>query len=287
MRLSPSFRSLFSRSTSFLRPILGICILCFLGCEAYETERLIKDLAHAESPVRRKAAYRLVDQGSSAVEPLIKAIESGSDTLRYIGAQVLGRIGASRARTTLLALARDPNIHVSKEAVLSLSKIGIPSLLDTVRHFLQSTYPTEIRAAAAESMASFRDTSACPPLWDALSDTSALVRQSALASLNKIWIERSTDYVYPLMNDPDETVRYISTQIAAIRGTDTVLPQLRNALYDSNTWVRREAVRGIVSLGDTASAEDLLFILQHYEGEDADAAREALIELTGIEYVVE
>ncbi len=266
---------------------LVIALLCCLGCEQHSTDQLVSDLADASSAVRRKAAYRLVDQGSTAVEPLIAAMDSGSDTLRYIGAQVLGRIGSPRAENALRALAHDPNTHIAKEAVLALSKIHVPALLDTVRQFLLSSPHADLRAAAAEGLPGFRDTSATHVLQLALGDSIAIVRQSALAAINKIWSPSAAPAVLRSMRDPDEKVRYIATQIAAIRPIDDALPLLRAALQDPSEWVRLEAVRGISARGDTASAEALLDLLKQRQGPDAEAARKALQELTGIDYVIE
>ena len=69
----------------------------------------------------------------------------------------------------------------------------------TFLHLLipSSTYwalpPNPKYAAAAESIASFRDTSASESLVIALEDTAALVRQSAIASINRIWTKGSVD----------------------------------------------------------------------------------------------
>ncbi len=267
--------------------LIPLALLFCLGCEQHRTDQLIGDLADPSSGVRRKAAYRLVDQGNTAVEPLIAAMASGSDTLRYIGAQVLGRIGSPRAENTLRALAHSSNTHIAKEAILSLSKIHLPTLIDTVRQFLLSSPHADLRAAAAEALPGFRDTSATLVLQRALDDSAAAVRQSALAAINKIWTQSAAPAVLRSMRDPDESVRYIATQIAAIRPLNGAIPLLRTALRDPSEWVRLEAVRGLAAHADTASADLLLALLKQREGPDAVAARKALQELTGIDYVVE
>jgi len=256
------------------------------SCEAFPTDQLILDLTHSASDKRRKAAYRLVDQGEKAVPPLLEAMSTGSDRLRYIGAQVLGRIGSPRAQQMLLDLSHDENLYVRREAILSLSKIHVPTLIDTVKQILKQSPQSELRAAAAESIAGFRDTSACGPLIKALADSAVLVRQSAIASVNRIWIDRSIDGVIQSMNDEDEKVRYIATQIAAIRRIEAAGSKLRDALYDPSPWVRIEAIRGVLALADTSAVDGLVNILKYGEEEEVTAAQEALRSLTGIDYVV-
>ena len=50
------------------------------------------------------------------------------------------------------------------------------------------------------------------------------------------------------MDDEDEKVRYIATQIASIRRLESARSKLRDALYDPSPWIRIEAIRGIVAL---------------------------------------
>lgn len=261
--------------------------LFWVSCEAFPTDQLIKDLTHSTSEKRRKAGYRLVDQGDQAVPPLLEAMEMGSDTLRYIGAQILGRIGSPRAEKMLLNLSRDENLHVQREAILSLSKIHVPALIDTIEQILSTSPHSELRAAAAESIASFRDTSASESLVIALKDTAALVRQSAIASINRIWTKGSIEGVLLSMEDDDEKVRYIATQIASIRRLGTARSKLREALYDPSPWIRIEAIRGVLALSDTTAVEGLIDILKYGEGEEVTAAQDALRSLTGIDYVIE
>jgi len=275
------------------RRSIGLIALCGLlisallsGCDQHLDAR-IADLADPSSEVRRKAAYELVNEGDSAVDPLLLALASGSDTLRYIGAQVLGRIGAPRSAPLLLELSRDANTYVRKEAIIALGKIHIPSLRDTLQDILQRENEVELRASAIEGLVALRDTLVVGALQTALTDTSALVRQSAIAALNKIWLTSSGPFVLNAMRDPDEKVRFIATQIAAIRPIPDALRPLRQSLEDTSPWVRAEAARGLAQLADTTAVDALVGLLKRSDGPDAEAAHKALLDLTGIDYVVE
>ena len=215
------------------------------------------------------------------------ALASGSDTLRYIGAQVLGRIGAPRSAPLLLELSRDANTYVRKEAIIALGKIHIPSLRDTLQDILQRENEVELRASAIEGLVALRDTLVVGALQTALTDTSALVRQSAIAALNKVWLTSSGPFVLNAMRYPDEKVRFIATQIAAIRPIPDALRPLRQSLEDTSPWVRAEAARGLAQLADTTAVDALVGLLKRSDGPDAEAAHKALLDLTGIDYVVE
>ena len=275
------------------RRSIGLIALCGLlisallsGCDQHLDAR-IADLADPSSEVRRKAAYELVNEGDSAVDPLLLALASGSDTLRYIGAQVLGRIGAPRSAPLLLELSRDANTYVRKEEIIALGKIHIPSLRDTLQDILQRENEVELRASAIEGLVALRDTLVVGALQTALTDTSALVRQSAIAALNKVWLTSSGPFVLNAMRDPDEKVRFIATQIAAIRPIPDALRPLRQSLEDTSPWVRAEAARGLAQLADTTAVDALVGLLKRSDGPDAEAAHKALLDLTGIDYVVE
>ena len=276
------------RALATARPapyLLGIFLAW--GCESRTPEELITELTHSESDIRRRAAYELVNRGDDAVVPLLHALPSAPDPLRYIGAQVLGRLGDPRAAPILLSLTRDPNPHVRNEAVLALNKIHVPAMKDTLQRILRHNPHAELRASAAETLPGFRDTSVVATLGTALADTSAAVRQSAIAAFGRIWSDGAGPAVVRAMADPDAKVRYIAVQLAAYRPIAGVGEPLRHRLADPSPAVRAEAAHSVALRGDTTAVEALVVILRRYEGADADSARSALRALTGIDYIVE
>ena len=249
---------------------------------------MIEDLSNPVSDIRRKAAYELVNQGNTAVEPIHRALTPGSDRLRYISAQILGRIGNPRSAPVLLALTHDANLHVRKNAILALSKIHVPTMKDTLLHILRHNPQAELRAIAAEGLPNFRDTSVVKSLCSALGDSIAIVRQSAIAALGRIWTGSAIPTVIAAIQDPDEKVRYIAVQVAANHQLAAARLPLRRMLADNSIWVRTEAARGLALLSDTTAVEALVALMkERYEGADVDAARAALQELTGVDYIID
>jgi HEAT repeat protein len=61
---------------------------------------------------------------------------------------------------------------------------------------------------------------------------------------------------------------------------------LTTALTDTSIWVRSEAARALGQLGDMAAVEGLVKLLKRRDGADNEAARQALLVLTGLDHVV-
>ena len=264
----------------------ALLLFTLASCGGQSVESYIADLSHPDREVRLKASYELVLIGGPAVEPLIARVVTGSDSLHYISAQVLGRIGDKRAIPFLQKLAKEPNAFVRREAILSLGKMGNPAMGPFLQVALVGDKAAEVRSAAAQSLGNLRDTLAVLPLVQALADSAALVRQQAVAALHRLWTPTAEAAVASTLKDRDETVRYIAVQSLGKHRVLQALDLLRAALRDSSVWVRVEAARALARLGDPGAVDDLVRLLKQHGGPDHQAAREALQELTGMDYVV-
>jgi len=257
-----------------------------LSCGERRAQHHIAALSDADSTLRRRAAHELVVLGRPAVPLLLEAAASGSDSLQYIVAQILGSIGDARAIPSLLSLSDSPNAFVRREAVLSLGRCGVGTPAAALVQRLASDGDAEVRGAAASALAALRDTSAVQPLVLALSDSAAAVRRSALASLHQLWTAASQEAALASLSDPDETVRFIAAQIIGKRQVAVGGDLLCRALRDTSVWVRAESARSLGLLGDPAAVESLVRLLKVCDSADCLAAREALLALTGTEYVL-
>lgn len=90
-----------------------------------DVDGLIKALGYEKDvQVRREAAYMLGKVGnSSAVDPLIKALEDPDTYVRRQAANALGLIGDRKATASLNKALHDPNKYVCQGAADALSKI--------------------------------------------------------------------------------------------------------------------------------------------------------------------
>lgn len=268
---------------TMLAPVL---LLASLGCGEMLAQDHVDRLSDPDSQVRLQASYKLIAIGSPAVLPLLERAGTGSDSLQYIAAQIFGRIGDSRAVPFLLDAAKDDNPYVRREAVIALGMMDLPNLAEPIANILRADISDTVRAAAVESLANLQDTTVVHDLIRSLSDSAAVVRRHALTGLNRRWTDAAGDAAVQALRDEDETVRYLATQLLGNRIVEGAGPSLRLALLDSSTWVRTEAAHALAKLGDLQAVDDLVDLLRTRNGPDSEAARQALFQLTGDEYVV-
>jgi len=266
--------------------LLAAALVLLAGCGERRARFHLDQLSSPDRQARQRASRALVEIGEAAVAPLVARAQSGSDSLAYISAQILGRIGSTRAIPFLRELTQRDNAFVRREAVVALGQIGHRPLLAPLADILAVDGHSEVRAAAAQSLAKLRDTLAVVPLIAALQDTASLVRQQALAGLQYLWTPEAEAAARRGLADPDETVRYIAAQMLGIHRTLAARPDLCVALDDSSAWVRSEAAHSLGLLGDTTAVASLERLLKRSDGPDAEAARQALRLLTGLDYVV-
>ena len=267
---------------------LVLASLCagLLSCAAQQAEYYIDQLDDSRSQVRLDASHALVQLGGAAVEPLMDRAAAGSDSLRYIAAQVLGQIGDQRAIPFLKALLRADNRYVREQAVRALGQLDDPRLHATLASVLAGDSVPDVRGAAAWSLGNLRDTTAVPSLVRALADTVPSVRRQALAALQFLWTPASEAAALDALRDRDDNVRYVAAQLLGHHRTHRALDALCLALTDDNIWVRAESARTLGRIGDTTAVAPLERMFAEREGPDHEAAKEALQQLTGLNYAV-
>jgi HEAT repeat protein len=273
---------------SFFSSLVLLTLLAALtGCGEQRSKPYIEALSHPDRQIRLEASYNLVMIGVPAVPPLLSRLQAGaSDSLLYIGTQILGRIGDPSAIPFLKSLLGTDDPFVRREVVLALGKMGDATLLPTLSSILQTDTEAQVRAAAAQSLPNLRDTSAVAVLMHALQDSATAVRHSALAGLNRLWSGTSETAALAALHHKDETTRYIAVQILSKRRVVAALEDLSIALADSSVWVRLEAARALGRLNDLRAVPSLEKMLKRYNGPDSDEARRSLRALTGMDYVV-
>ena len=87
-----------------------------------------------------------------------------------------------------------------------------------------------------------------------------------------------------LADDPDPALRYLVVQLLQRLG-DAAVPVLTEALDDSNGAVREEAALALGRLQATEAKEALIDLMARSRDPDGAAARQALRQSTGIDFV--
>ncbi|HJP29723.1 MAG TPA: HEAT repeat domain-containing protein [Candidatus Latescibacteria bacterium] len=257
-----------------------------LGCGEQHAEAYVAALNNPDRQVRLDASLSLIRLGDAAVLPLMQHARSGSDSLRYIAAQILGRIGDRRAAPFLQELINDPNQYVRERAVRALGQLGDPGQRGHLEGVLLGDRAAAVRDAAAWGLGALRDTAANAALIRAQRDSAAVVRQTALSALQFLWTPAAEEAALAALRDPDESVRYVAVQLLGFHRVGSAVDVLGLALVDSSVGVRAESARALGLIGDTTAVRALERLFTEHRGPDQDAARQALEQLTGLNYAI-
>jgi HEAT repeat protein len=133
------------------------------------------------SGLRWKAAEALSALGPAAVKPLITALSSADDDVRWKAALALGATRDGAAVGPLITLFLDPDRFVRGRATAALAMIGAPAVA-ALTDALADPDP-DLRWGAAVTFGLIRDLSTLPLLIAALGDTVDLVRVEVLAAV--------------------------------------------------------------------------------------------------------
>jgi nucleotide-binding universal stress UspA family protein len=99
-------------------------------------EGLIDWLGSSDWQLRRQARLELGARGSEAVEPLLGALNSGNDDVRWGAVKVLDEMSDEQAIPSLIDLLEDRNSSVRWAAGEALISIGRPSVIPVLQRLL-------------------------------------------------------------------------------------------------------------------------------------------------------
>jgi HEAT repeat protein len=269
-----------------LRLFGPVAVLALSSCGERHAESYVAGLSDNDRQIRLEASISLIKLGGAAVQPVIEHATVGSDSLRYISAQILGQIGDRRAAPFLESLLEEPNAYVRAQGVRALGQLADPGQIPNLQQALVDDPVAEVRAEAAWSLGNLRNTTAVTALIEAMQDSSQLVRKGVLSALQYLWTPAAETTVIAALGDGSETVRYVAAQLLGFHRSAPALDPLCRALGDSSLWVRVESARALGAIGDTAVVARLERLFADREGPDHDAAAEALRQLTGLEYAI-
>ncbi|NKB68665.1 MAG: hypothetical protein GKR89_16500 [Candidatus Latescibacteria bacterium] len=278
------------RSISFFILVGPLALLALIGCAEKRVEIYIDQLSSPQQKVRLNASRTLVQFGSTSVAPLIERASNGSDRLQYIAAQILGQIGDIRATPFLKDLLDHSNPDVREQGVRALGQLDDPAQIPLLGTVIADDPDPTIRERAAWSLGNLRDTTAVPHLVLALDDSALPVRREALIGLRFLWNKAAVAATIAALDDRAEPIRFTAAQILGHHRTAAALAPLLHALDDSSLGVRAESARALGLLGDTTAVKPLEHLLSRSatpEHPDHQAARQALRQLTGLDYIVE
>ena len=208
-------------------------------------ERLIDALQDKDWDVSDRSAEALSEIGEPATEALINALAKQPNVNDFVDgrcriAEVLGKIGDTRAIEPLLSALKEGNIR--------------------------KTDDNSLRSFAAKALAKYGET-VVEPLINMLDDEDRNVRAWAANALGTIGDARA---VQPLINlfsgkdvyHGDWFVRFSTANALGEIGDDRAVEPLKVALLDSNSDVRQEAAKALKIFSDKSSLKPLDLTLE-------------------------
>ncbi|MGC9349041.1 MAG: HEAT repeat domain-containing protein [Anaerolineae bacterium] len=265
------------------------------------TELLIHALEDDYSQVRKRAIAGLNRIGEEAVDPLIEA--AGSDRLRTrrYAVHCLGRIGAPRAKPTIIEALGDSEEVVRRQAVRGLKELATLEDLPTLKQFLREALPdnamqaTEVLEALGDAGTEAMQKMALEEhnvgaalyiaqqgddrgreILAAQLEAAGEERDAAVEFLRELRDERAVPYlIQDLRNMTDWHGTFVAQELGAI-GTGEAVEALIEALGREEHLIRRGAVRGLDDAQDPAVIEPLVQCLGDPDGKVRRLASEAL-----------
>jgi HEAT repeat protein len=237
----------------------------------------VEELEKEASPLQPAAGEALVEMGASAVEELIRSLETGEPSGRWMVVEVLGRIGDPRAVAPLTALLdTSPPDAVRLSAVTALGRIGDPRALEALVGSMKDPLSV-VKKRAADALAAIGEP-AVEPLVELLGDADPEVQDLAADALVRIGVAS----VEPLTNvlkgsDPDR--RWNAVYALGAIGDPAAVPALAGVLSDADVDLAMAAVQALGAIGGEAPVSALTDAMTARTGALGLACAEALVRI--------
>lgn len=115
-------------------------------------QKTVAALEDKKNVERWKNVVSLEGFGEAASEYLIKALKDEDRWVRYLAADALANIGATKAVDALIKLLKDPEQDVRFAAAASLGKLGDPKALTSLQEVMKNDNGY-VKIAAEEALA--------------------------------------------------------------------------------------------------------------------------------------
>ncbi|MEN6400344.1 MAG: HEAT repeat domain-containing protein [Armatimonadia bacterium] len=153
--------------------------------------QLVSKLRAKSSTSRDEVVAQLVELGSEAVPPLLRALAHKDYKVRIAAAEALGKLRDPEAITALIEALSDSSKNVQEAAAEALTRVGdaaAPALLDALIGKDQAA-----RKWAAEALGNLGDESVAMQLIARLNDPNVEVQRAAVTSLGGLMSKRAIE----------------------------------------------------------------------------------------------
>jgi len=283
----------------------------------------IKDLSHADTPLRRAALVAIGDYLKQQSNPQLMmqlashVLNEPDPTLTTLTVQTIGRLKLFCGVDVLVLviktdpalgvfqqnqLSEDHKLNLRRAAIMALAQIGEKRVIPHIMKVLNNRRENyRLRLAAAECLGKLGDPKATTPLVDILMDdreSSLYLRESAAKALGMLGDIRALESLIDVLDSKRgfkdkfnflkeqviEAIGHIGQNIGG-RKNNRALDSLFAALLDEAPSIRLAAVQAIEQLGDTDCLPAIHSLLFDVEFDIACATCSCIYNLGGEEAV--
>ncbi|HCE46800.1 MAG TPA: hypothetical protein DET40_24910 [Lentisphaeria bacterium] len=210
-----------------------------------------RDISEAQISVliNKRNWEKILEHGTAAVEPLIKALKDNDPVIRAETAEVLGGIGDKRALDPLIGMLKDGNPDVRQQAVKALGRMGSKRAVEPLAACLKDP-SRDIRLEAVEALKSLADEWAFRPLVKSLKDSDAVIRKETVKALLLTGGARAVEPFLEYLEDPAAKSKVEVIRALGVLGDKRALEQLVICLKDKDPVIRMWSVEALRRIGD-------------------------------------
>ncbi|MFC1552157.1 HEAT repeat domain-containing protein [Candidatus Latescibacterota bacterium] len=270
--------------------VCAILIIMAFGCSG-KIDRKIKQLDSPYFKVRLNAATYLSyhDKNPETIIKLIGLLESDNDRLVFISAQILGEREDSTAVVSLGKLTSHPNPNIRDRAVQSLGMINAGPAGLYILAALSDTSAV-VRFTAVKMIFVTEYAEGVENLRKLIRDPSADIRSEVIHTLYRLREHPDAgiraEYFEPAISDKSELVRYVAVQALDHPYPDKAKAALllMTAFEDKSKNVRAEAVKSIGKIRYAAAIPRFKQVHDYEEYVVQIAISEAIKSMTGEDF---
>jgi HEAT repeat protein len=219
---------------------------------------LIGVLTSGAYHARQDAVNSLIQIGRAAIRPALAILRHPDPDVRRGAIEVLGKVGASEARSALVERLQDSSPDVRRGAVAALGMIGGDGAVEVLVGALEDP-DASVRKEATMMLSSFNDERVIGPLCLALWDADMTVRWFAAYALGVLKDARSVRHLCQALGDRSENVSRTAVD-SLVRIGDLAVPVLAENAPTSTPAIRRLILDAIERIGSPlarATLQDL------------------------------
>lgn len=203
---------------------------------------------------------KLMLEGKTALRPLMQAMSSMDDDLRYVATEAFSRVFASLSDGDVLDyLMAGDDERLRSEAAYVLGLRGRNTVVEALMMALRDP-SAKVRCSAAKALGMIGDKRAADALAIAQEDLNAIVRQQATIALVSVADWRAGLAFAQLVADtenPTPIVREGAVEALGMLEDERALTPILRALQDDSPEVRTQAARALIRHPDRRAIEHL------------------------------